>query len=76
MMSSSVEVQEKFVSALKKQPDIQTLELLRQYGYTLRHPDAVVEFLSRHLSLLEILQKAPKQIHRHFGDGISSLEFV
>jgi hypothetical protein len=73
ILPSSVDVQDKFVGSLKKQPDIQTLELLQQYGYTLRHPDGVVEFLSRHSSLLELLEEAPRQILRHFGDGMSSL---
>ncbi len=73
ILPSSVDVQDEFVGSLKKQPDTQTLELLQQYGYTLRRSDEVVDFLLRHQSLLEILEEAPTQIHRHFGDGISSL---
>jgi len=73
ILPSSVDVQDEFVAPLKKQSDTQTLDLLQQYGYTLRHPGDVVEFLSRYSSLLEILEEAPRQIHRHFGDGMSGL---
>ncbi|MGH7596123.1 MAG: hypothetical protein ACREOI_07200 [bacterium] len=73
ILPNTVDVKDKVVVSLEKQSDTQTLELLQQYGYTFRRPDEVVDFLLRHSSLLEILEKAPKQIQRHFGNGIISL---
>jgi hypothetical protein len=73
ILPNTVDVKDEFVVPLEKQSDTQTLELLQQYGYTFRRPEEVVDFLLRHSSLLEILEKAPEQIQRHFGDAISSL---
>jgi len=73
ILPSSVDVQDTVVSPAENHSDRPILELLRQGGYTLRRPDEVVGFLSRHSSLVEILEEAPRQILRHFGDGMSSL---
>jgi hypothetical protein len=73
ILPSSVDGQDELVAPFEKQSGTQTLELLQQYGYILRHPDDVVEFLSRHSTLLELLEEAPRQVQRHFGDGMSRL---
>jgi hypothetical protein len=73
ILPSSVDVQDATGSPIEKQLNTQALALLRQGGYILRRPNEVIEFLSRHSSLVEILEEAPRQIHRHFGDGTSSL---
>jgi hypothetical protein len=73
IIPSSVDIQDELVSPVEKRLDAQTLELLQQRGYTLRRSEEVIEFLSRHSSLLEILDEAPRQIQRHFGMGSDSL---
>jgi hypothetical protein len=73
ILPSSADGQDATVSPIEKQLNTQALARLRQGGYILRRPNEVIEFLSRHSSLVEILEEAPRQIHRHFGDGTSSL---
>jgi hypothetical protein len=64
---------EAVVAPVQKQMHGQILERLQQHGYTLRQPDEVVGFLTRHSSLLGILDEAPKQIHQYFGETLYNL---
>lgn len=51
----------------------QILEFLRRRGYTSQKPEEVLEFLSRHSSLLKILDEAQEQIQSHFDKGVCNL---